>query len=48
MNARRRSPSRVEDGTEICDLTLFSPLGHKREKEDKAVIGGARGSQKCF
>lgn len=45
---KEKPTSRVDDGTKMCDLRLFSPLGHKREKEDKAVIGGVRGSQECF
>ena len=39
---------RVKDGTEMCDLRLFSKLRDERKKEDTTVAGGARGSQECF
>lgn len=32
---------RVKDGTEMCDLRLFSDLKDERRKEDVTVAGGA-------
>lgn len=38
----------IFNGTEICDLKLFSELRDERKKEDRAVAEGARGCQEYF